>query len=190
MASIWSGWPCFPSARIDDAQADLAGETDRRQRGPRAVCRPHPRPARRQCGAGAGHGREPYPGAGGRRGAFRREALSGAGPGAAEAYPAEPEFARSGRSGFSAIRSRSRSPPRFRRGRRPASAGAAPSTASPPPKGRSASRRNGGATRRTLPTRDYFRVEDEDGRRYWLYREGLYGGAEAAPRWFMHGVFA
>ena len=39
-------------------------------------------------------------------------------------------------------------------------------------------------------TRDYFRVEDEDGRRYWLYREGFYGGAEAFPRWFMHGIFA
>jgi protein ImuB len=38
-------------------------------------------------------------------------------------------------------------------------------------------------------TRDYFRVEDEEGRRFWLYREGLYGVAEA-PRWFMHGVFA
>ena len=25
------------------------------------------------------------------------------------------------------------------------------------------------------PTRDYFRVEDEDGRRFWLYRDGLYG---------------
>ena len=25
------------------------------------------------------------------------------------------------------------------------------------------------------PTRDYFRVEDEEGRRFWLYRRGLYG---------------
>ena len=39
-------------------------------------------------------------------------------------------------------------------------------------------------------TRDYFRVEDADGRRYWLYRQGLYGAAEPTPRWFMHGVFA
>ncbi|MET2830066.1 DUF6504 family protein [Mesorhizobium shangrilense] len=39
-------------------------------------------------------------------------------------------------------------------------------------------------------TRDYFRIEDADGRRYWLYRQGLYGGSQAAPRWFMHGVFA
>ena len=31
------------------------------------------------------------------------------------------------------------------------------------------------------PPRDYFRVEDEDGRRYWLYR--------SAGRWFLHGLF-
>ena len=41
-----------------------------------------------------------------------------------------------------------------------------------------------------VATRDYFRVEDVDGRRYWLYRQGLYGPAEPPPRWFMHGVFA
>jgi len=40
------------------------------------------------------------------------------------------------------------------------------------------------------PTRDYYRVEDKDGRRYWLYREGLYGESQAAPRWFVHGLFA
>jgi len=39
-------------------------------------------------------------------------------------------------------------------------------------------------------TRDYYRVEDKDGRRYWLYREGLYGEDEEAPRWFLHGLFA
>ena len=46
-------------------------------------------------------------------------------------------------------------------------------------------------------TRDYYRVEDESGRRFWLYREGLYPtGGEAdetpppAPRWFIHGLFA
>ena len=38
------------------------------------------------------------------------------------------------------------------------------------------------------PTRDYFRAEDSFGRRYWLYREGLYGET-ARPRWFVHGVF-
>lgn len=40
------------------------------------------------------------------------------------------------------------------------------------------------------PTRDYFRVEDSLGRRFWLYRDGLYGSETAAPRWFMHGLFA
>ncbi len=37
-------------------------------------------------------------------------------------------------------------------------------------------------------TRDYFVVEDEEGRHFWLFREGLY---EALPRsGFLHGVFA
>ncbi len=39
-------------------------------------------------------------------------------------------------------------------------------------------------------TRDYFRVEDSEGRRFWLYRDGLYGREIAAPRWYVHGVFA
>ncbi|WP_024278302.1 DNA polymerase Y family protein [Xanthobacter sp. 126] len=38
-------------------------------------------------------------------------------------------------------------------------------------------------------TRDYFRVEDTEGRRFWLYREGTYGGETSAPRWFLHGLF-
>ncbi len=37
--------------------------------------------------------------------------------------------------------------------------------------------------------RDYYCVEDEKGRRFWLYRAGLYR-PEAAARWFMHGLFA
>jgi protein ImuB len=36
-------------------------------------------------------------------------------------------------------------------------------------------------------TRDYYRVEDADGRRFWLFREGLYGEEGSAPRWWMHG---
>ncbi|HVE03624.1 MAG TPA: hypothetical protein VNB30_06175 [Rhizomicrobium sp.] len=40
------------------------------------------------------------------------------------------------------------------------------------------------------PTRDYFRVEDEGGRRFWLYRDGLYGREQFAPRWYVHGLFA
>lgn len=63
--------------------------------------------------------------------------------------------------------------------------------------------------RRPERTRDYFHVEDEAGRRYWLFREGLYGRetsqvhpddadkpeaerrqAERPSSWWMHGVFA
>ena len=36
--------------------------------------------------------------------------------------------------------------------------------------------------------RDYYRVEDEAGRRFWLFRAGL--GSDPPPRWFLHGVFA
>ena len=36
--------------------------------------------------------------------------------------------------------------------------------------------------------RDYYRVENSEGRRFWLYREGLYGAKEP-PRWFLHGFF-
>lgn len=39
------------------------------------------------------------------------------------------------------------------------------------------------------PARDYYRVEDEAGRRYWLFREGLYERDVMMPRWFMHGLF-
>ena len=42
----------------------------------------------------------------------------------------------------------------------------------------------------TASPRDYFRIEDQGGRRFWLYREGLYGAGVLPPRWFMHGVFA
>jgi protein ImuB len=39
--------------------------------------------------------------------------------------------------------------------------------------------------------RDYFKVEDEAGHRFWLYREGLHDdGRGGAPRWFLHGIFA
>lgn len=38
-------------------------------------------------------------------------------------------------------------------------------------------------------TRDYYRVEDRQGRRFWLFRQGLFTD-EDAPRWFIHGLFA
>jgi protein ImuB len=37
--------------------------------------------------------------------------------------------------------------------------------------------------------RDYYRVEDEEGRRFWLFRAGL-AGNDRPPRWFAHGVFS
>ena len=47
------------------------------------------------------------------------------------------------------------------------------------------------------PTRDYFRIEDEAGLRFWIFRDGLYeselADAEGEPapvRWFVHGLFA
>ncbi len=39
------------------------------------------------------------------------------------------------------------------------------------------------------PTRDYYRIEDATGHRFWVFRSGLFGEAEA-PRWFVHGLFA
>jgi protein ImuB len=46
-------------------------------------------------------------------------------------------------------------------------------------------------------TRDYFRIEDEAGLRFWIYRDGLYERAlkdnEDKPvpaKWFVHGLFA
>ncbi|WEK51700.1 MAG: DNA polymerase Y family protein [Candidatus Kaistia colombiensis] len=40
------------------------------------------------------------------------------------------------------------------------------------------------------PDRDYFRVEDRHGCRFWLYREGFYAADRPQPRWFLHGLFA
>jgi protein ImuB len=47
------------------------------------------------------------------------------------------------------------------------------------------------ATGLARETRDYYRIEDSRGQRYWLYRRGLYGGeAVETPEWFLHGFFA
>jgi protein ImuB len=52
-------------------------------------------------------------------------------------------------------------------------------------------------TESAMLTRDYFRVEDEAGLRFWLYRDGLYDreiaqeeGRAVQPNWYMHGLFA
>ena len=39
------------------------------------------------------------------------------------------------------------------------------------------------------PHRNYYCVEDEAGRRYWIFRSGHYA-PDKAPQWFMHGFFA
>jgi protein ImuB len=46
-------------------------------------------------------------------------------------------------------------------------------------------------------TRDYFRIEDEAGLRFWIFRDGLYGseladdeGKPTPANWFVHGLFA
>ncbi len=38
-------------------------------------------------------------------------------------------------------------------------------------------------------TRDYYRLEDSLGRRFWVFRDGLFGEA-ATPAWYLHGLFA
>lgn len=57
--------------------------------------------------------------------------------------------------------------------------------------------------REAAPSRDYYLVEDESGRRWWLFREAARPASDGtsrndapgdrsddAPRWFLHGVFA
>lgn len=45
--------------------------------------------------------------------------------------------------------------------------------------------------RSTARLRDYYRIEDDTGRRYWIYRHGLAGdGRGDSPRWFLQGLYA
>lgn len=47
-------------------------------------------------------------------------------------------------------------------------------------------------TRLGSRTRDYYAVEDEAGRRYWLFREGLYDrieGEDRLPQWWIQGAW-
>jgi protein ImuB len=46
-------------------------------------------------------------------------------------------------------------------------------------------------------TRDYFRIEDAEGLRFWIFRDGLYereltdeAGEPVPAKWFVHGLFA
>ena len=49
--------------------------------------------------------------------------------------------------------------------------------------------REGGDAADDDQARDYYRVESARGMRFWVFREGIYGG-ERPPRWYLHGVFA
>ncbi|WP_073978596.1 DUF6504 family protein, partial [Erythrobacter donghaensis] len=45
--------------------------------------------------------------------------------------------------------------------------------------------------RSTVRLRDYYRIEDAAGRRYWIYRAGLAGdGRGGVPEWFLQGLCA
>ncbi len=47
------------------------------------------------------------------------------------------------------------------------------------------------ADRPSCRLRDYYRIEDQTGRRLWLFREGVHGdGRPDPPRWCIHGIFA
>lgn len=39
-------------------------------------------------------------------------------------------------------------------------------------------------------TRDYYRIEDRRGRRFWIFRHGFYETDKPMPGWFLHGLFA
>jgi protein ImuB len=61
---------------------------------------------------------------------------------------------------------------------------ASPPTPTPPRQG------EGQKEQAVLRPRDYYRIEDEDGRRYWVFREGLYQeSTDDAPCWYLHGLF-
>jgi protein ImuB len=45
--------------------------------------------------------------------------------------------------------------------------------------------------RSTARLRDYYRIEDDAGRRYWIYRQGIAGdGRGGMPEWFLQGLYA
>lgn len=50
-------------------------------------------------------------------------------------------------------------------------------------------RRKDGAVDQPGLTRDYYRVEDARGRRFWIFRHGLYD-EKPDPGWYLHGLFA
>jgi len=51
-------------------------------------------------------------------------------------------------------------------------------------------RRAGGHAENAGLSRDYYRVEEEGGHRFWIFRHGLYERETDRPHWYVHGVFA
>ena len=77
-----------------------------------------------------------------------------------------------------------------RRQCRGASSGGARCTTSPASKGPSGSRPNGGASGRPRGCAIIIASRTSDGRRYWIYREGVIGdGRGGLPEWYIHGLF-
>jgi len=50
-------------------------------------------------------------------------------------------------------------------------------------------KRKDGAVDKAGLTRDYYRVEDARGRRFWVFRHGLFD-EKPQPQWYLHGLFA
>ena len=50
-------------------------------------------------------------------------------------------------------------------------------------------KRRDGAIDKAGLTRDYYRIEDARGRRFWVFRHGLYE-EKPDPKWYLHGLFA
>ncbi|GMN01616.1 DNA polymerase Y family protein [Erythrobacter sp. MTPC3] len=43
----------------------------------------------------------------------------------------------------------------------------------------------------TVRLRDYYRIEDSEGRRYWIYRHGIAGdGRGGMPNWYLQGLYS
>ena len=51
-------------------------------------------------------------------------------------------------------------------------------------------RRRGGHSDNPALSRDYYRIEEEGGHRFWLFRHGLYQRETRTPDWYIHGLFA
>jgi protein ImuB len=44
--------------------------------------------------------------------------------------------------------------------------------------------------RREGPARDYYRLETVEGRRFWVFRAGVFENGAEPPRWYLHGSWS